>query len=129
MTTQCTVVDSGPPTESPDSGAGTALAAIVSVGLLAVFLLIMQLGAAVLSRHRAEGAADLAALAAAAYAHQGQQFACSRAEWVAEHMHARLAKCRLDGWEARVWLRMELPGILSQFEPVKSHARAGPSGA
>lgn len=117
---------SGRPRGDRDRGAATVFAAIVSMGLLVVLWGGVQLGAATLTRHRAEGAADLAALAVAAYAPQGAESACGRAERVVDRMRAVLVSCRLDGWDARVRVRMGLPGLLSGFDPVGARARAGP---
>ncbi|MER7079093.1 Rv3654c family TadE-like protein, partial [Saccharopolyspora kobensis] len=61
-----------------DRGAATALSAILVLALLAVLVLVLQIGAATIARHRAEGAADLAALAAAAHAPSGAESACER---------------------------------------------------
>ncbi|MDR7301712.1 Rv3654c family TadE-like protein [Haloactinomyces albus] len=109
-----------------DGGAATVFAAIVSMGLLTVLWLGLQLGAAVITRHRAEGAADLAALAAAAHAVGGTEFACARARWVAEGMRTTMVSCRLADRDARVRVRIEVPGLLSGFDPVSARARAGP---
>lgn len=109
-----------------DGGAATVFAAIVSMGLLAVFWLGTQLGAAVIIRHRAEGAADLAALAAAAHATRGTEFACARARWVSEGMRTAMVSCRLADRNARVRVRIEMPGLLSAFDPIGARARAGP---
>ncbi|RCW40196.1 secretion/DNA translocation related TadE-like protein [Halopolyspora algeriensis] len=110
-----------------DRGAATVFAAIVSMGLLAVLWFGVQLGAAVITRHRAEGAADLAALAAAAHAARGAEPACARARWVVEEMHAATVSCRLDGLDARVRVRLDVPGLLPGFGPVDARARAGPA--
>lgn len=109
-----------------DSGAATVFAAIVSMGLLAVFWFGAQLGAAVITRHRAEGAADLAALAAAAHVMRGSDFACARGRAVTEGMRVTMASCRLDGHDARVRVRLDVPGPLSVMGPVNARARAGP---
>lgn len=113
--------------EDRDRGAATVLSAIVSMGLLAVLWVGIQLGAVTVARHRAEGAADLAALAAAAHAPRGTEFACSRATWVVSNMQAALTSCRLDAGDARVRVRSPLPGILSGLAPATARARAGPT--
>lgn len=65
-----------------DEGAATLVAAVLSVALLSIAWLGYQIGAVVLSRHRAEGAADLAALAAASQVARGADAACGRAgDW------------------------------------------------
>ena len=112
--------------EERDLGAATALAAALSVALLTVLWIGIQFGSAVVNRHKAEGAADLAALAAAAHAPQGQKFACGRAELVARGMGAAIRDCRLDGSDARVELRVAVPGLSGAFTGADARARAGP---
>lgn len=126
--------------DPPASGGGPAVvdrgergsATIAGVGavvaLLAVFAVALQLGAAVITRHRAESAADLAALAAAAHAVSGTQAACAAADRVTGGMAVRLLSCDLRGWEARVRVEATPPGLLAPFGPARATARAGPVG-
>src|SRR5262245_33216312 len=75
---------------SDDRGSATVWAVggiAVIVGLLAASL---WFAAAVVVRHRAESAADLAALAAASSAVAGEHRACDEARWVTDHMGAEL---------------------------------------
>lgn len=109
-----------------DRGAATALSAVLSIAVLCVMWFGFQLGAAAVHRHRAEGAADLAALAVATAAPHGRELACDRAEWVATGMGVVIGECRLYGWEARVEVRASAPGILSGLLNADARARAGP---
>lgn len=109
-----------------DGGVATVLSAVVCLGLIAVLWLGMQVGMAILARNRAEGAADLGALAAATYAPQGADVACARAEWVARSMHTVILSCSLDGWGARVAARADGSGPLAGLVAV-GRARAGPA--
>ena len=63
---------------------------VVGVAWLAVFAVLIafgvQLGGVVVRRHEVAGAADLAALAAAAHLPDGVVVACERARWVVERM-------------------------------------------
>lgn len=123
----------GNPADEPgkpdsDDGVATILSAVVCLCLIAMLWLGMQVGTAIVARNRAEGAADLAALAAAAYAVQGTGVACARAEWVARGMHMVLATCRLDGAEGLVEVRADGAGVLAGLVAV-GHARAGPAGS
>jgi secretion/DNA translocation related TadE-like protein len=111
-----------------DRGAATVLSAVLSIALLALLWFVLQLGAVTIARHRAEGAADLAALAAAVHAPQGQQFACERANRVASGMRAELAECRMDGWDALVTVRTGLPEFVLGGQNASARARAGPTG-
>jgi secretion/DNA translocation related TadE-like protein len=96
------------------------------VGGLAVLMVVMTgvlwFGAAVVARHRAEGAADLAALAAAVTAVEGEQRACVQARWVVERMGTVLRSCRLSGWDALV----EVDATFASFGSAAGRARAGP---
>jgi secretion/DNA translocation related TadE-like protein len=110
-----------------DRGTATVLSAVVSLALLAMLWFVLQLGAVTITRHRAEGAADLAALAAAAYAPHGQQLACERAKEVANGMHVEITDCRMDGWDARVVVRADLPAFVPGGHNASARACAGPT--
>jgi secretion/DNA translocation related TadE-like protein len=94
--------------------------------IVAVLVLLLQLGSAVSARHRAEAAADLGALAAAAYALDGPESACGRAGVVATRMGGLLAECRLDGWAAVVEVTVDGPGSLAGLGRATGRARAEP---
>lgn len=82
-----------------ERGAATVLAAGLVVVMVTVSLGGIWVGAAVLARHRAQSAADLAALAAAAKLPAGEVIACGQAAALAEAMRTRLRSCvveRLD---------------------------------
>lgn len=107
---------------SSERGAAT----VWVVGGLAVLMVVVTgvwwFGAAVVTRHRAEGAADLAALAAAVIAAEGEERACAEARWVVEQMDAVLRSCRLSGWDALV----EVDAAFAPFGSAAARARAGP---
>ncbi|GAA4611780.1 Rv3654c family TadE-like protein [Saccharopolyspora hordei] len=111
-----------------DRGAATAASAVVALALLALLVLVLQLGAATVARHRAEGAADLAALAAAAHAVRGTGPACARATEVADGMRTAVTDCRLEGWNARVTVEADLPISLLPGQKASARAHAGPVG-
>ena len=97
-------------------------------GVVAMLLLIMlstagvQLGAAVVVRHRVTGAADLAALAGASNVVDGDGKACEQAKRVAEANRANLISCAVSGWEVVVEVSATTP-----FGPVNARSRAGPA--
>lgn len=97
-------------------------------GVVAMLLLVVvaaagaQFGAAVVARHRVTGAADLAALAAAARLTEGDQSACEQAERVARQNRAELRSCAVSGWEVVVEVSSVTP-----FGPVSARSRAGPA--
>jgi secretion/DNA translocation related TadE-like protein len=106
----------------------TIVAAVAAMTLLMVVGLILQLGAVEAARHRAQTAADLAALAAADAAVTGTSAACAAAAAVVRHAApARVTRCALDGWDAVVGVRLTVrPAGLGEREVV-AVARAGPA--
>jgi secretion/DNA translocation related TadE-like protein len=109
-----------------DKGSASIWAAGGIAAMLLIVGLVVAIGAAAVTRHRAGGAADLAALAAAAHATEGEGPACARAGWVAERMGVRLTGCRLRGWDAEVEITAQPPDLLIGFGAATGHARAGP---
>ncbi|MFC9847941.1 Rv3654c family TadE-like protein [Streptomyces sp. NPDC060223] len=83
------------------AGSDRGSATVWSVGVIAVlcvvFGVVLAMGQVVLVRHRAAGAADLAALAAADHWMDGSTAACGEADRVARAQHARLVRCALGG--------------------------------
>jgi secretion/DNA translocation related TadE-like protein len=109
-----------------DRGSATVLGAVAIAALVVVATLVMAVGAAEIARHRADGAADLAVLAAAAAAADGAdpEHACARARWVADNMSAQLDRCWFDGADALVEVSAAPGGPL--VGQVHANARAGP---
>jgi secretion/DNA translocation related TadE-like protein len=94
-----------------------------------VFVLLvigLQLGSAVVARHRAEAAADLAALASAGQAIAGREAACRLATRVAEQMSTTLISCELDEWDAIVRVSARPSRLIERFGVANATARAGP---
>ncbi|MFI5984427.1 Rv3654c family TadE-like protein [Streptomyces sp. NPDC051555] len=87
---------------SRERGSATVWAAVVATALVAVFGGVLLLGQAVVARHRAAAAADLAALAAAASWTHGPAAACAAALRVAVAQGARMAACTVSGEVAEV---------------------------
>ncbi|MHC1563472.1 Rv3654c family TadE-like protein [Actinomycetospora sp. C-140] len=104
----------------------TVLAA-AAVGVLVLLLgLGLQLGAATLARHRAEAAADLAALAAARAVVEGVDVACERASTVAAGNGARVLACTARGWTVTVVAAAPCRCVPSVSGDATGRARAGP---
>jgi secretion/DNA translocation related TadE-like protein len=115
-----------------DSAAGDRGAATIwTAGAIAAFLvlttLVVSLGAAAATRHRAASAADLAALAAAGAVPDGERLACGKARWVTNRMSVALSGCRLVGADALVEVIAQPPSVLAGFSPAQARARAGPA--
>jgi secretion/DNA translocation related TadE-like protein len=84
-----------------------------------------HLGSVVVARHRAQAAADLAALAAAARLPSGAAAACARATAVAHEMRVDDTRCGVDGLDVVVTAQVAVA-----FAGVaRAAARAGPVGA
>lgn len=111
-----------------DRGVATVWAAMAVAVLVAVVVFGVELGAAVVARHRIEAAADLAALAAAGHAVDGEPVACAYGERVAEAMHTVVVGCQVVGEEVfvEVSARVQVPPVASA--DVRARARAGPAG-
>ncbi|MFD8568726.1 Rv3654c family TadE-like protein [Streptomyces sp. NPDC059639] len=88
-----------------------------------VFGGVLALGQAVQIRHRAGGAADLAALAAADQWTKGGARACAVAGRVARAQGARVVRCAVRGEVAEV-----TAGAGSGVFAAEVRARAGPAG-
>ncbi|MEU6128645.1 Rv3654c family TadE-like protein [Saccharopolyspora sp. NPDC047091] len=113
--------------DPPDRGVATVLAAALILSTITIVGFGMVLGSVMLARHRADGAADLAALAAASRAQQGGAPACTAAREVAAEARTRLLDCELVGPDARVVVEVRVPIALGALPPqVTGRARAGP---
>ncbi|MBN0048736.1 flp pilus-assembly TadE/G-like family protein [Streptomyces actuosus] len=106
-----------------DQGSATVWSVGAIAVLCAVFGVLLALGQAVVTRHRAAGGADLAALAAADHWAEGGAAACARADRVARAQRARLVRCVIVGEISDVT-------VASGRGPfaVEVRARAGPAG-
>ena len=109
-----------------DRGSATVWAATGVAVIMIVFLVGLHLGAAVIARHRAEAAADLAALAAAGLAVEGTEAACARADEIAGAMGGTVTDCRLAGWDALVEVRVPISIAFPGIDAAAGRARAGP---
>lgn len=109
-----------------DRGGMTIVAALAVLAMVSTMALILQLGAVVAGRHRAQAAADLAALAAAGTAEHGVSVACATARDEAARMQVRLLECTLDGWDAVVMVRARIRSNGLVVREVQAVARAGP---
>ncbi len=110
-----------------DRGVATVWAATGVAVVIGVLAAMLDLTAAVAARHRAAGAADLAALAAAGHAVRGREVACARAGDAAEGTGGRIVLCRLQGWEAVVEVEVRVRLSLLGSVTVRGRARAGPA--
>lgn len=107
-----------------DQGLATVWVAVTTATLCAVFAVVLALGQAVSSRHKAGGAADLAALAAADRALRGTEAACETAREVARAQGAEVVRCAIQGEIADVTARVRF----GPYAP-EVRSRAGPPEA
>ncbi|MCW2733176.1 MAG: helicase/secretion neighborhood TadE-like protein [Mycobacterium sp.] len=84
-------------------------------------------GSAVIARHRAQAAADLAALAAAGHLVSGPEPACGAAASLSAAMHAAMVTCSVE--ELDVVVTVEMPVSLGRWgvHVARASARAGPA--
>ncbi|MDQ1603131.1 MAG: hypothetical protein QOE01_976 [Actinomycetota bacterium] len=88
----------------------------------------LAVGSAVVARHRADGAADLAALAGAELLVRGDPQPCAAAARVAAESGARLDSCQVAAGTVLVVAAVE-PGWSAwglDMPPARASARAGP---
>jgi len=113
--------------EHHDRGSATLWAVALMGLLLAVATALAMVGVVRVARHRAFGAADLSALAAAKLALVDPEAACARAESLAAANGVELSRCTITGEVADVWtsLMISLPGLGAHT--LTGRARAGPS--
>ncbi|MGH3568894.1 MAG: Rv3654c family TadE-like protein [Pseudonocardia sp.] len=116
-----------PTTESGDAGVATVWAAVAVTAVLGLLLVGLDLGSVIAARHRAEAAADLAALAAAGHAVHGEVPACARARRVVEQMGGRTSVCHLSGWDALVEVEIGVQSTTVAVGAAVGRARAGPA--
>ncbi|MFH9293819.1 Rv3654c family TadE-like protein [Streptomyces sp. NPDC017520] len=115
-----------------DRGVATVWVAVTAASLCTVFAVVLALGQAVAARHRAGGAADLAALAAADRALEGTVAACGTARRVAQAQGAVLIRCVVHGEIADVTARSGfgpyLPAVRARAGPPVGPGASSPVG-
>lgn len=109
-----------------DGGAATVLAAFLVIVLATVVVACAWVGCALLARHRAQAAADLAALAAATRLPEGAAAACQQAQSLARAMRAGVRSCQVAGLDVTVTVVVDTG--LRLGGPASATARAGPVG-
>ncbi|MFG2789927.1 Rv3654c family TadE-like protein [Streptomyces sp. NPDC048419] len=106
-----------------DRGSATVWSLGAIAVLCVVFGVVLALGQAVVVRHRAAGAADLAALAAADHWADGGPAACARAGRQARTQGSRLVRCVVVGEISDVTAASGRGPFTAEVR-----ARAGPAG-
>ncbi|GLP73423.1 hypothetical protein TUM20983_05330 [Mycobacterium antarcticum] len=86
-----------------------------------------MVGSAVIARHRAQAAADLAALSAAGHLAAGQQTACASAAALTTAMSATLASCTVEDLDVVVTAEVAVGLGRWGVHAARAAARAGPA--
>jgi secretion/DNA translocation related TadE-like protein len=109
-----------------DRGGATVL--VLAIGLVTVLVAIASaaVGGAIVARHRAQTAADLAALAGALDSLDGVEVACARAEEIAASNGGHLTECDVDGLDVVVTVEARPTGLAAMGGTASASARAGP---
>jgi secretion/DNA translocation related TadE-like protein len=109
-----------------ERGAGSVLLVAVVAVVLSGAAAALGLAGALVTRQRAEAAADLAALAGAQALVRGGD-ACGTAERVAAAGRARVLVCDPVGTTVHLVVEVRLPGFLGPLDmpPARARARAG----
>jgi secretion/DNA translocation related TadE-like protein len=94
--------------------------------MVAITIGALHVGSAVIARHRAQAAADMAALAAATAMPVGAAAACAKAAGVVRAMGATQTGCAPDGLDVVVEVDAELSLTLWRVGAAHAMARAGP---
>ena len=109
-----------------ETGSATVVAAALVAALVAVALGGVLVGGAAVARHRAQAAADLAALAAAGRLPLGPQAACDQARSIAAAMGAAVSGCDIENLDVVVAVTVQPGGRIAG--EAWAAARAGPAG-
>ena len=108
-----------------DTGVATVMAALLIAALVMITLGGMRLGAAEVARHRAQAAADLAALAAAGQLPLGSDAACQQADRLAAIMRATVRDCHVEQLDVVVSVMVRTAGWIGV--EARAASRAGPA--
>ena len=103
------------------------LAALLITTLVAITLAGVQIGSAVVARHRAQAGADMAALAAAMWLPSGGETACRQAAAVSRARGAALSGGEVD--ELDIVVRVDVATGRLLGGQAHAAARAGPGEA
>jgi secretion/DNA translocation related TadE-like protein len=114
------------PAAERERGSATVLAAGVTAALLVSAVAFIALGQASAARHRAQGAADAAALAGAAKVLFGEGEACAAAQEMVERSETEFRGCEVNELEVTVHVDETPNGLPAAFGPARAVSRAGP---
>jgi secretion/DNA translocation related TadE-like protein len=114
---------------TPDRREEAGIATIWGLAIMGILLMLAAVSAGVVSlvgaRHRAEAAADLAALAGAEAVLDGRD-ACAAADRIASANAGELVRCTVNGEIVEVRVEVKAPRLLGTVWTLAGRARAGP---
>ncbi|MCM3895089.1 MULTISPECIES: Rv3654c family TadE-like protein [Gordonia] len=112
-----------------EGGYATVAAAGAIAGIAALIVLVIYVGAATLARHRAQSAADLAALAAAAdhVAARADPCATAKSLTAEQRPRAEVFECAVVGEDVVVGVRVSVSLGALGVRAASARARAGPA--
>ena len=109
-----------------DRGSATIVGCFLMAALVTVTVALVHVGSAVTSRHRAQAAADLAAVAVAVVLDRGHDRACDVADRIAVRTRVRVRAWAGGGWDAVVEVAADVTSVLPGAGEAVAVARAGP---
>lgn len=110
-----------------DAGGASVLLLALGLATVTLGIAVAAAGSMLVADQRAGSTADLAALAAATRAVNGEGVACDLAHRVAGAHDARVRSCRLDGLDAVVTVQATVSAVVPGGpSSVTGTARAGP---
>ncbi|WP_245663234.1 Rv3654c family TadE-like protein [Nocardia inohanensis] len=104
----------------------TITTCLALLAMLAMTVLMVQIGVAVAAKHRIQAAADLGALAAAGGLDAGRTSACAQAAVVVRRMGGRVVECEAADWDVTVTAEARVSLGPLGARVVHGTARAGP---
>ena len=109
-----------------ERGSASLIAAVMIAALATVTAGGAHVGAAVIARHQAQAAADLGALAGAAYLPGGVDTACAQVSVLARAMGTVAVTCAADGLDLVVTVEASTAVGPAWMGAARAVARAGP---
>lgn len=109
-----------------DRGGASVIGCAVMAALIAITATLLHVGSVVVTRHRAQAAADLAAIAVASALDRGVVGACEAADPITSRMYVRVRRCEIDGWYAVLEVTAPVSSFFDGAE-ARAVARAGPA--
>jgi secretion/DNA translocation related TadE-like protein len=108
---------------------GSATIWVLAAGLLTMLVALASaaVGAAVVARHEAQAAADLAAFAGAVHALDPEASPCEIARITANQNRAELIACQVEGFDVLVTVEVAPAGFAALTGTARASTRAGPA--